>query len=520
MIRISEKKIKSRSFNLLVWLIGFGWGALLSFGVAFKAGFSMLVVKNPYSTLLIWFLAILAMILFFTLLIKSLIFAFQKKPDFSKIGKSYLVLMSLYTFLFVLLALFRKTSVFATFSSLWITGRRGLIINFASLSFLGFLLPLILTNYLILFESEAQPGPFGLVLTRLRLLSKNLRKPYDHTHLPFYDGLFMLIFLGLCLLPLFRATNLMNIGSDFLARKWLLDFYANTRFDLGDRIFNLSISSSDHWLVYTGESSLDDYQNTVPFTEDEVITIQRKLDRLDRLLASKGIKLLVVIPPNKNTIYPEYVPAEIPIIGSQSRLDQIISYEQNHDTFKIMDLRPLLLEARVQKQVYYPCDTHWNPYGAFIAYRAILMELQKQFPVLKPHSLNEYSLVPDQTPCDISSMAYIHDLPSDKFSLSPQFSLQLHEQDWQRGIDQGSFFVRFPYANITVFNADPSLPRLLMFRDSFGAALIPFLEDHFSRSVYLWAYPADEAYYDTEKPDIVIIEFTERYLNFLIQIPG
>ena len=33
---------------------------------------------------------------------------------------------------------------------------------------------------------------------------------------------------------------------------------------------------------------------------------------------------------------------------------------------------------------------------------------------------------------------------------------------------------------------DPSLPRAVIFRDSFASRLVPFLSEHFSRAVYLW----------------------------------
>jgi len=57
-------------------------------------------------------------------------------------------------------------------------------------------------------------------------------------------------------------------------------------------------------------------------------------------------------------------------------------------------------------------------------------------------------------------------------------------------------------------------PRLLMYRDSFANGLAPELSEQFSQAVYLSAVPTNELYYDVdiEKPDVVIIEFTERNL--------
>jgi alginate O-acetyltransferase complex protein AlgJ len=56
----------------------------------------------------------------------------------------------------------------------------------------------------------------------------------------------------------------------------------------------------------------------------------------------------------------------------------------------------------------------------------------------------------------------------------------------------------------------------VMFRDSFATYLIPFLGYHFQRSVYIWQRPWDLALIEREKPDVVIDEMLERYLDWPI----
>ncbi len=66
---------------------------------------------------------------------------------------------------------------------------------------------------------------------------------------------------------------------------------------------------------------------------------------------------------------------------------------------------------------------------------------------------------------------------------------------------------------------DPSLPRLVMFRDSFGFCLIPFLAEHFSFSLFQWAWApttnivVDQEIIEQYNPDIVIIELVDRYIS-------
>jgi len=59
------------------------------------------------------------------------------------------------------------------------------------------------------------------------------------------------------------------------------------------------------------------------------------------------------------------------------------------------------------------------------------------------------------------------------------------------------------------------IPRVVIFRDSFGMALSPFLSEHFGRAVYLWLQDIEPSVIEREKPDLVIQEYTERLLSVL-----
>ena len=66
---------------------------------------------------------------------------------------------------------------------------------------------------------------------------------------------------------------------------------------------------------------------------------------------------------------------------------------------------------------------------------------------------------------------------------------------------------------------DPSLPRAVIFRDSFVSPLVPFLSEHFSRAVYLWQNDFDADVIVTEHPDVVIQEIVGRHLYNFIPSP-
>ena len=64
-----------------------------------------------------------------------------------------------------------------------------------------------------------------------------------------------------------------------------------------------------------------------------------------------------------------------------------------------------------------------------------------------------------------------------------------------------------------------SLPRAVVFRDSFANRLAPLFSEHFSRAVYLWQNDFDAEIVLKEHPDVVIQEIVGRHLHVFVPSP-
>lgn len=336
----------------------------------------------------------------------------------------------------------------------------------------------------------------------------------------YYHALFVAVLIVLLLLPLQTFPgNFTDFPKMFWGYDALIRGYTAARFSLikdqifGDTFAERAFAAPGPWMVYTGEGSLDDYQITHPFTTSELARIQKNLDGLNERLKAKGIRFLVVIVPGKNTIYPEYMPGQVPVIGSESRTDQILAYQKEHGQAEILDLRPALWAARQERQVYYATDTHWNQYGILAGYTEILKALQKDFPNLQPHTLADFQPVSEGLGSGDLSKEWVQGLAQEEMvKLEPRFKREVT----QFTLTQGTALV--PGRMVATYNPDPTLPRAVIFHDSFFNEMIPFLSDHFSWAVYHWAFKVDEAFVAGEKPDIVIFEVTDRYLSRLLTV--
>ena len=184
-----------------------------------------------------------------------------------------------------------------------------------------------------------------------------------------YAKLFIVLFFGMLLLPLRTLVfDPYAIEDSFYPRARLVTWTSNLRLTLGDRVFPKVVVGDDGWLVYTAEGDLDVYEKSASFTEEQLAQFQVNLDALSSAYAERGIMLVVVIVPSKNTIYPERVPSQIARIGTESKLDQVAAYLSAHGETQILDLRPALLLAYTELVIYLATYTHWIDFGAYLAF--------------------------------------------------------------------------------------------------------------------------------------------------------
>jgi len=330
-----------------------------------------------------------------------------------------------------------------------------------------------------------------------------------------YPRIFIAIVIGLLFLPAVKSYGKVSERS-FWRRDDLVAVYANVRlFVFKDRVFENVLVGQNRWLIYTSEGSMDDYQKSRSFSEERLAAIQGSLDALNDRLKAQGIVLLVVIPPDKNTIYPELVPPEIPVIGKESRLDQFMAYMKVHGETQVIDFRAILLEARSQHLICYPYDSHWNEYGAFIAYQEIMFALNKEFPQIIPHPISDFRMITGgDAGLDLALNIGTTRLAADRVELEPLFDSQTTYE-----------VTRLGRRRLTVSsNPDPTLPTAVIYHDSFFFRLIPLVGEHFSRAVYVPHFSSGDiwnlSWIDQEKPDVVILEFAERYLDAITELVG
>ena len=290
----------------------------------------------------------------------------------------------------------------------------------------------------------------------------------------------------------------------FGLRKLLIGSYRLAMFYLFQISLNpaVVIGQSDghsRWLYYDASAAangagFDGFLGKTPYTQAELSAIAANLARLSKLFADNHTKFLFVVAPDKQSIYPEYLPRHLrPRPGVPSRLDQLSTIAQAVLASHYLDLRAVIREAKSQGTIYFPMDSHWNYKAAFVAYQALMQALQLQDPTRAalPLSAVKWESVPIVTG-DLIDLA---GLPA--FSREPLLAPILPVPDLPHGRRHG---------------------KLLVLYDSFFREFVRrYLEFEFSEvKVVYGAYKATgtlitQAELNAEKPDVVMIESAERF---------
>jgi alginate O-acetyltransferase complex protein AlgJ len=263
------------------------------------------------------------------------------------------------------------------------------------------------------------------------------------------------------------------------------------------------------WLYYTGEHELDDYRGITRFHEDQLQKWAEALLLKRNWLRQKGIRYLLVIAPNKSTIYPEFLPDGYGRVRQGSGLDDFLSYVRRHTDLDVVDLRQSLLADKEKHELYLRTDTHWNDYGAFLGYRELVRPLAAWYPSIIPLELGDFSI--SWKAHYAGDLAKMMGAREDRSDAGYFFTAK---RPPQAIVSEKGEKPRDPF---TVEKKVAGLPRAVIFRDSFFTGMIPFVAEHFSSSRYIWSrwdsqIPMEDIL-ASYHPQIVIEEEVERIIK-------
>ncbi|GAB1484330.1 hypothetical protein MASR2M78_31480 [Treponema sp.] len=288
-----------------------------------------------------------------------------------------------------------------------------------------------------------------------------------------------------------------------------IKFYNTIYLDiLNESPNNKVILGKDGWLFYTGDNDnfvIKDLVGHSLFTMKQLQNIKNNLEVIENYCQSKDIVFLFVIAPNKESIYPEYLPENI-IPSDMKRLSQLDKYLKTHSSIDILNLTKTLLDNKNNQFLYYKTDTHWNDLGAFYAYEAI----SKSFN-MDPLNIKNYTFTVNENFSGGLSSGMLH---TNKISEKTHI---LKSNDIKKSTirEKSNFF-----KSTQIDNSE--LPTIVIYGDSFYEGMSQYFEESFKYlNAFTWRKTSEQIitmdidFLLNSKPNYFIFEMVERNIYLL-----
>ena len=246
------------------------------------------------------------------------------------------------------------------------------------------------------------------------------------------------------------------------------------------------------WLYYA--PTLGDYTGSAAMTERDLAACARSLGLMAEYCRDRGMDFLFVPVPNKNSLYPERMPAFPGAeVHDAERLLTLLAEEDVAATDLFSAFRSR------EETLYYAHDSHWTSQGAALGADVILSALGRSggyfadgFSALARHDGDLYEMLyparrdPERGPVYGGTLSYTREGTDTK-----------------------------PDA-ITINTAGGEKGSLLCWRDSFGNDLYPYLADAFASARFSRSTTYDLTLAESLGADTVILELVERNLPYLL----
>ena len=269
------------------------------------------------------------------------------------------------------------------------------------------------------------------------------------------------------------------------------------------------------WL-YTAGKEREVYEGKYSLPESYLEAISNEMSLRSRWYAERGITFYLAIAPMKCEIYPENLPSYCHRSKTGTLTDILLARFRKDTSLRIIELKPAMIAAKEKGLIYYPTDNHWNALGAYWAYKSIASRIQQDFPRVQPLTENDFRIVSERGKGgNLATMIGLYEFLHETFQKT-----RITHPESVIGVKAGYPSPKgFSYPDeyeLVRLNPNTTLPRIVVIRDSFFTALLPYMSENFSKSVYIfdnWKYERQEEIVTKEKPDIVMLMLMESNLS-------
>ncbi len=246
------------------------------------------------------------------------------------------------------------------------------------------------------------------------------------------------------------------------------------------------------WLFYKTENDghpIYDYMGINYFTDAELSAMANNLTAMRNYFESEGIEFVIMGIPNKENVFPEYMPGTIPKVNEESRADQVAEYLWQNTDLNYVFPKEQFLTEKEKYQIYYKTDTHWNQIGAFVGLQTMFSQLYGTY--ADPGSVSFVE----------TGYGYAGDLASiagimEDYSTDTLYAFDVSSVDQAQYRDEVVLIVGDSFSGFLSVVAQPYYKEVYAVRT--GEFQMSMLEEY--------------------QPDVIIWESVERYIDYFMNV--
>ena len=262
------------------------------------------------------------------------------------------------------------------------------------------------------------------------------------------------------------------------------------------------ILGRNNWLFLSAANSLDYYKGTNLLSAEEREAARNSLQALYEACSRKGIRLAVLIAPNKEQVYSEYMPS-YQIETEYKRTQQLTDYLAEGLPFPVLYPLEELKQGKSFYETYYQYDTHWSYYGGFVGTMMLLKALGEDY--TDPFDAQLPGQYEDHSYGDLIQLG---GLGGRSFPASENY-VPAGNAEAEILREEGTMGNESAYRSS---GTGPIREKALVIGDSFRVMMLPYLRTSFAELLCVHRDSWDASYEkDLEDCRILILEAVERF---------
>ena len=279
-------------------------------------------------------------------------------------------------------------------------------------------------------------------------------------------------------------------------KKYTLEKLVDTSLYPIKTVGDTTIIGRYRWLFYS--LTLPDYQGDNIIPDNDYAGHVQSLINLKNLCDELGKELYFIILPNKNSVYPEYMPT-LSRVADKRRVEYLKDYiDENTDIILQYPLKEMFAN-KPYHQLYFRYDTHWSPYGFQIGVNSLYSAMG-----MDTIDYEDYEITPvEKYSGDLASLAGmdISSYPSDAegvISYKPEIECEETDLEENRYVETNS--------------ESDNKKNIVMMGDSYRFGFSFFLSKDFSHMLMFDRVLKENESVEKQikEADVIVIELVER----------